>query len=64
MIFYSLLILVLFISAILMLFASNSYANKELSTYQICLRNPWLNRNVYLAYDYDNNKNVIEFVER
>lgn len=47
-----------------MLFASNSYANKELSAYQICLRNPWLNRNVYLAYDYDNNKNVIEFVER
>lgn len=47
-----------------MLFASNSYANEELSAYQICLRNPWLNRQVYLSYDYNNNKDVIEFVER
>lgn len=50
-IIYTIVLIVFFISTLCMLFAKDSYINKELTVYQETLRNPWLDRIVVLAYN-------------
>lgn len=50
MIFIAALIVVFAIAAACMLFARDSYANRELAAYQRTINEPWMNRLVALLY--------------
>lgn len=50
MIFIAALIIVFAIAAACMLFARDSYANRELAAYQRTINEPWMNRLVALLY--------------
>lgn len=48
---YFLSILIFIVAIFLMVFAKDSYINKELESYQLTLNEPWIHRIIALKYD-------------